>query len=242
LGDPLSDGSAWVALAGALGGVAVTGSLSLATAALTRRWGEQSRVRADREQETRAMRDQEREACHNYLVATNSFYQAVDQVYRRTGRNEQFDQREHARAAITALQDTYVYLTISAGADVRKLARDYNVALYELEKAAQHADHGEWPELERETHRARRELREAMRTELGVQDLLIAIQYAERTPSPNGRGKPTVGCRTDRARPVESGYTSVETARIGRSARISTTRRAIPVSENNRRYGMRGLS
>jgi hypothetical protein len=76
-----------------LGGVAVTGGLSLATAALTHRWGEQSRVRADREQETREMRDQKREACHNYLVATNSFYQAVDQVYRRTGRNEQFDQR-----------------------------------------------------------------------------------------------------------------------------------------------------
>jgi hypothetical protein len=66
------------------------------------------------------MRDQEREACHNYLVATNSFCQAVDQVYRRTGRNEQFDQREHARAAITALQDTYDYLTISGCAEAGK--------------------------------------------------------------------------------------------------------------------------
>ena len=231
----LSDGSAWVALAGALGGVAVTGGLSLATAALTHRWGEQSRVRADHEQETRAMRDQKREACHNYLVATNSFYQAVDQVYRRTGRNEQFDQREHARAAITGLQDTYVYLTISAGADVRKLARDYNVALYELEKAAQRADHDGWPELERETHRVRRKLRDAMRTELGVQDLLLVIQYAAMTHITNGRGRPTVGCRTGRARPVESRCTSVETARIARSARISTIKRAIPVSGNNRR-------
>ena len=56
------------------------------------------------------------------------------------------------RAAITALQDTYVYLTISSGADVRKLARDYNMVLYELEKAAQRADHDKWSELERETH------------------------------------------------------------------------------------------
>ena len=181
------------------------------------------------------MRDQKREACHNYLVATNSFYQAVDQVYRRTGRNEQFDQREHARAAITGLQDTYVYLTISAGADVRKLARDYNVALYELEKAAQRADHDGWPELERETHRVRRKLRDAMRTELGVQDLLLVIQYAAMTHITNGRGRPTVGCRTGRARPVESRCTSVETARIARSARISTIKRAIPVSGNNRR-------
>lgn len=157
----------------------MTGSLSLATAALTHRWSEQARVRADRERETQDMRNQKREACHNYLVATNSFYQAVDQVYLRTSRNEQFDQREHTRAAITALQDTYVYLTISAGTDVRKLARDYNVALYELEKAAQRADHDTWPELEHETHRVRRQLREAMRAELGVQDLLLPIQCAD---------------------------------------------------------------
>jgi hypothetical protein len=103
-----------------LGGVALTGGLSLATAALNHRWGEQSRVRAAREQETRATRDQAREACHNYLVATNSFYQAVDQVYLRTSRAEQFDQHEHVKAAITALQDAYVYLTISSGAEVRK--------------------------------------------------------------------------------------------------------------------------
>jgi hypothetical protein len=166
----LPDSSAWIALVGALGGVAVTGGLSLATAILTHRWNEQARVRAGHEQDAQTMRNQKREAFYDYLTATNSFYQAVDQVYLRTGRNEQFDQREHARAAITALQDKYVYLTISAGADVRKLARDYNVALYALEKAAQGADHDLWPDLEIETHRARRQLREAMRIELGIQD------------------------------------------------------------------------
>jgi len=163
----------------------VTGSLSLVTAALTHRWSEQARLRADREQETRATRDQKREACHNYLVATNLFYQAVDQVYLRASRNEQFDQREHVRAAITALQDAYVYLTISSGADVRKLARDYNMVLYELEKAAQRADHDKWSELERETHRARRHLREAMRVELGVQDL--AVRYTSDIVAAIGR-------------------------------------------------------
>ena len=45
----------------------VTRSLSLVTAALTHRWSEQARLRADREQETRVTRDQKREACHNYL-------------------------------------------------------------------------------------------------------------------------------------------------------------------------------
>jgi hypothetical protein len=116
------------------------------------------------------MRDQAREACHNYLVATNSFYQAVDQVYLRTSRAEQFDQREHARAAITAMQDAYVYLTISAGAEVREIARQYNKSLYELQRVARRADTDEWPKVERQTHDQRRKLREAMRIELGVQD------------------------------------------------------------------------
>jgi hypothetical protein len=116
------------------------------------------------------MRDQAREACHNYLVATNSFYQAVDQVYLRASRAEKFDQHEYVRAAIIALQDAYVYLTISAGAEVRKIAREYNKSLYELRGVAQRADTDEWRRVERETHDKRRILREAMRIELGVQD------------------------------------------------------------------------
>ena len=71
---------AWFALAGALGGVALTGAVGLGTATLTHRWNEQARSRAVHEEEARAMRNQRREACHQYLVATNSFYQAVDQM------------------------------------------------------------------------------------------------------------------------------------------------------------------
>lgn len=166
----MADSSAWFVLAGALGGVALTGAIGLSTAALTQRWNERTRVQADREQEARIIRDQRREACHSYLVATNSFYQAVDQVYLKTSRDEEFDQREHARAAITALQDAYVDLTLSSGAEVRQRARTYNLALYELEKAAQRADQDAWHDLERETHRARSHLGEAMRAELGVLD------------------------------------------------------------------------
>lgn len=166
----LADTSAWITLAAALGGVALTGTLSLATAALTHRWTRQARLQADRENEARTIRDQRREAYHNYLVATNSFYQAVDQVYLKTGRKEQFDQHEHVRSAITALQDAYVYLTISAGSDVRKTAREYNVTLYDLQRAARGADNNSWPDLEHETHEARKRLREAMRAELGIHD------------------------------------------------------------------------
>ena len=112
----------------------------------------------------------QRETATVILVATNSFYQAVDQVYLKTGRNEQFDQHEHVRSAITALQDAYVYLTISAGSDVRQRAREYNVTLYNLQRAARGADSNSWPDLEHETHEARKRLREAMRAELGIHD------------------------------------------------------------------------
>jgi hypothetical protein len=131
--------SGWFALVGALGGVALTGAVGLRTATLTHRWNEQARSRAVQEEDARAMRNQRREACHHYLVATNAFYQAVDQVYRMALRGEQFDPREHTRTAITALQDAYVYLTISTGAAVRQLARAYNMVLYELERAARAA-------------------------------------------------------------------------------------------------------
>lgn len=68
------------------------------------------------------------------------------------------------------MQDAYVYLTISTGAEVREIAREYNKFLYELQRVARRADTDEWPKVERQTHDQRRKLREAMRIELGVQD------------------------------------------------------------------------
>ena len=166
----MTNASAWFALGGVLGGVTLTGVIGLVTAGLNHKWGEQTRVATDHEQEIRAIRDQRREVCHNYLVATNSYWQAVEQLYQKTGRDEDFDPAEHMRGAITALQDAYVYLTISCGADVRDRADSYNAKLYDLRRVAQDADHDEWLQLEPKTHQARKDLREAMRTELGVPD------------------------------------------------------------------------
>jgi hypothetical protein len=153
-----------------VGGAALAGAISLVTSALNHRWSERARSREADEGDARAIRDQRREACHRYLVATNSFYQAVDQVYRKGLRDEEFDAREHAREAITTLQDTYVYLTISTGSEVRELARAYNRALYALEESARYADSDSWASLEPQTHRARDHLRAAMRAELGIAD------------------------------------------------------------------------
>lgn len=162
----MGDTSAWFAL----GGVAIAGVIGFVTAGLTHRWGERTRIAADREQEIRTIRDQRRVACHNYLVATNSFHQAVDQLYLKVGRGEEVDPDEHVRTAITALQDAYVYLTISCGADVRKLARSYNMALYKQRHTAQETDADAWSKQMSVTHDLRRRLRAEMRAELGVQD------------------------------------------------------------------------
>ena len=74
------------------------------------------------------------------------------------------------RPAITALQDAYVYLTISCGADVRKLARSYNDALYELRHTAVDPNVLAWLGQVPKTQNVRRLLREEMRAELGVQE------------------------------------------------------------------------
>src|SRR5215469_14220256 len=166
----MNNSSAWFALGGVLGGVTITGLIGLATAALSHRWGEQTRINTYREQESSAVRDQRREACHNYLVATNAFWQALDQLNLDTNRGEQVDRGEYLRAANNALQDTYVYLTISCGAKVRGLADSYQGKLYELATEAHDVTRDGWGELSGKTHQPRQQLREAIREELGVRD------------------------------------------------------------------------
>jgi hypothetical protein len=166
----MTNASAWFALGGVLGGVALTGVIGLVTAKLTHEWGEQARIDTDRKQELRVIRDQRREVCHNFLVATNLFWQALDQLYQKACHGEEVNPFEHLRAANTALQDTYVDLTITCGARVRELADSYHTDLYALRPAAQAADKDAWFELNRVQLQARRNLREVMRVELGVPD------------------------------------------------------------------------
>lgn len=167
----MADTSAWFALAGALGGVTLAGVVGLVTAGLNHRWEEQRRIDTYREQQLLAITDQRREVCHDYLVATNSYWLTVEQLYFMARHDEEFDGIEHMRAAITELQNMYAYLTISCGAAVRNLAHSYNQALYAAHDAAEEADEDKWAELYPKTLRARATLREAIRAELGVKDL-----------------------------------------------------------------------
>jgi hypothetical protein len=162
----MTNANAWFALGGALGGVTLTGAMGLWPASLTHRWS----LSSQREEESRVIRDQRRETCHNYLLAVNSLFQAIDQLHLILIRGEEVDPDERIRPAILAQQDAYVYLTISCGADVRELAHQYNGKLYDLLRTAQQSDINAWNEKYRESYEARRRLREAMRAELGVLD------------------------------------------------------------------------
>src|SRR5262245_59861464 len=167
----MADTGAWFALAGALGGVTLTGVLGLVTAGLNHKWREQTRIETYREQQLQAIKDQRREVCHNYLIATNTYWLTVEQLYFKARHGEEIDRIEHMKAAITALQDTYAYLTISCGAEVRNLAHSYNQDLYAAHDAAEEADEEKWAELYPKTLHTRKVLRQAIRTELGIKDL-----------------------------------------------------------------------
>jgi hypothetical protein len=166
----MADMSGWFALAGALGGVTLTGIIGFVTAGLNHKWGEQTRITTYHQQQLRAITDQCRQVCHDYLVAANSYWLAVEQLYHKACRGDEFDHLEDMKPAITALQDTYVYPTISCGTRVRNLADSYNGALYAVHHAAKETDREKWAELYPKTREMRGELRKAMRAELGVND------------------------------------------------------------------------
>ncbi len=166
----MANSSAWFALGGALGAVALTGVISLVTSMLNHRWSNQDRIQTQREHEISTIRDQRREACHSYLVGTSRYYRSIDRMYRKAISKEPFHPYDDVREAITGMQDAYVYLTISAGAEVRHLAQSYNKTLYDLADAAREGNSEKWIELKGETQRARDRVRSAMRAELDVPD------------------------------------------------------------------------
>jgi hypothetical protein len=165
----MTDTSAWFALTGALGGILLTGGFTLATTILNHRWSERASERSGREQETRETADRLRSVFHDYLVATNAYYHAVHQMH-ELGRSRDDEYDTWVRKEYQALQEEYQYLTISAGSQVRQLARAYDMVLYALRDASASFNEDEWSEVRSETHKSRERVRKAMRAELGVDE------------------------------------------------------------------------
>jgi hypothetical protein len=163
----MTNTSAWFALAGALGGIVLTGGFTLVNAILNHRWSERAGERSNRDQEAREAAARLRDVFHDYLVATNAYYHAVDQMH-ELGRSRSDDFDTWVRKEYQALQEEYQYLTISAGSEVRQLARAYDIVPYGLRNAAADFDEDRWSELRTETHKSRERVRVAMRAELGI--------------------------------------------------------------------------
>ena len=160
----MANSSAWFALAGALGGIVLTGGFTLITAVMSHRWTTQT----DRLQDLRSAKERLRDVFHDYLIATNAYFHAVDRMHIKALRDKEFDPWEDVREEYKALQEQYQYLTISASDEVRQLARAYDMVLYGLADAVRGSDEERWSELRSETHKARERVRVAMRGELGV--------------------------------------------------------------------------
>lgn len=165
----MTNSSAWFALVGALGGILLTGEFTLANAILSHRWSELASERSLRRQEAREAADRLRGVFHDYLVATNAYYHAVHQMH-ELGQSRDADFDTWVRKEYQVLQEEYQYLTISAGAEVRRLARAYDMVLYALRDAAVDFDEEAWSKFRDETHKAREKVRVAMRAELGIYD------------------------------------------------------------------------
>lgn len=130
----------------------MTGAFSLAVSGLTHRWGERARAQENLEAEARSRREQLRDACHGYLTAATKFYHAVHQMYLKAIDDKPFDPWEDVREQLSAMQDQYVFLSISSGAEVRKRAKTYNRTLYGLADAARAKNETAWSQLDSESY------------------------------------------------------------------------------------------
>ena len=161
----MTDTSGWFALAGA----AVTGVFGLALASMNHRWASRDHERADQVRESRSGGERLRAAFRDYLVATNAYDHAVQEMHELGARrDDDFD--TWLRSDYQALQEKYQYMTILADGDVRRLAREYNRVLYGLRDAATDYDEKRWTELRPETNKSRERLRTAMRAAIRTSD------------------------------------------------------------------------
>lgn len=162
-----SDG--WFVLAGTVAGVVLSSGTTLTTSVLHRRWTVQDAERARQSTTEQVISNRCRQAAHDYLVAANGYYRVLDEAHDRSKAGETVNSRHLARDAFTALQDAYIYLTISTGTEVRTLAHELNMALYALHDVMQSTPDA-WDAADQNVYGVRNALRKAIRTELGTPD------------------------------------------------------------------------
>lgn len=139
-----STATAAFTLAGALGGVLLTGLISW-----LRTIGDHRHERVMKEVEVQSAiqtsrRGERREAYEKFLVATNAMYQLAADLFARVRKGESLDFRGETRDVIAKLMNEELALDLVASAEVRRDARTYVQSLRVLLIDA--ATKGKWPE------------------------------------------------------------------------------------------------
>jgi hypothetical protein len=106
-----SSQAAWFALAGALGGVALSGITALVTALLNHRWQSAGQKAAESIDEQRRIREERRTSSVQFLDASDEYYQAAADLYYKSRSPEAVTWRDYMGSATGRIQTAYLRLT-----------------------------------------------------------------------------------------------------------------------------------
>lgn len=149
--------SAWFALAGALGGILLTGLGGVVIAIVNSRHARQLLALEQSEAMMRHRRVERKEAYADFLVATNDAYQlAADLKRQAEDKGEPLDFRQETGPTVARLMRSQLMLALVGSADVRTLSGGYVRSLRALLMSAVE---GEWSD---DTKEARNQLFKAM--------------------------------------------------------------------------------
>lgn len=167
--------SAWIAVIGTLGGVALTAVAGLLTAVLA---GRQRRAAAQtqfRQETGQRIRDERRAVFVEYLAAYDAALGRAHQVFNAPdraayGEGESFRPFETvAEAEMGRVNQAYLTMTITASGKTREAASECTSALWKIGNAAMSGDEAVFNRAVEDAREPRRVLLAAMRKELGVE-------------------------------------------------------------------------
>ena len=167
--------SAWIAVIGTLGGVAVTAVAGLLTALLV---GRQQRAAAERkfQHDTgQKIREERRSTFVEYLSAYDAGMGKARQVFNSRAESEPEEVTSLkpfetvADPEMARVSQAYLTITITASGETREAADECTGALWKVGNAAMSGDESAFNLALEDAHAPRRALRAAMRKELGIE-------------------------------------------------------------------------
>jgi gas vesicle protein len=167
--------TAWIAVIGTLGGVAVTAAAGLLTATLTGRHQRATLERQFQQEADNRIHDERRSVFVDYLKAYDDAIGRAHSIMNlgATVVSPQADRappfETEAAAEMSRVNQAYLMITITALGDTRKAARDCTGTLWRIGRAAISGDKESFDREVEAAREPRERLRAAMRRELDVE-------------------------------------------------------------------------